>query len=103
MAYKKHTQFIFDDLENPYKKADYGDLGIMFKIFTLIAKTRDRKYMSQHELAEKTEIKQSYIAKLEAGRANPTLSQLLKITRALGLKITLEQGELPPDVDWLDG
>jgi hypothetical protein len=41
MAYKKYTQFIFDDVKNsPRKKELYGDLGDMYEFFLEIVELR---------------------------------------------------------------
>lgn len=48
---------------------------------------RKKKRISQNQLANISEIHRTYIAKIEGGRANPSLKILLKI--AFSLKVSL--------------
>jgi transcriptional regulator with XRE-family HTH domain len=48
---------------------------------------RDQRGLSQRALAEKAGISREYLARLETGRQDPTLSTLEKIARAL--KVTV--------------
>jgi DNA-binding XRE family transcriptional regulator len=95
-APKKHTQFIFDDIEDPRKAAPYGFLGMQFEIFKNLAEIRIRKGLTQHDLAKKSDVPQPTIARIEAGRANPNLMLLIKISHALDHKIKLEPAEFAP-------
>lgn len=91
MAHKKFTQFIFDDIKDQYNKKEYGDLGRMYQFFAEMTEIRwQKRRLTQHQLAEKTGISQSAIAKIEAGRGNPTLAQLVKIAEALNCKLIFE-------------
>jgi len=47
---------------------------------------RNERGLSQRSLAEKAGISREYLARLEAGRQDPTLSTLEKLARALGVK-----------------
>ncbi|MES2216242.1 MAG: helix-turn-helix transcriptional regulator [Patescibacteria group bacterium] len=91
MRYKKYTQFIFDDVRDPDRKDMYGDLGLMYEFFALIPELRRQKRMTQHDLAKKAEISQPLLAKIEAGRANPTIKQLVKIAEGFDCKLTFEE------------
>jgi ribosome-binding protein aMBF1 (putative translation factor) len=86
---KKFTEFIFGHIRDPKKKELYGDLGLMYEFFEAITIARQQQYLSQRQLAEKAGIKQSALAKIEAGRSNPTLSTLIKIVSALGLNLKI--------------
>jgi transcriptional regulator with XRE-family HTH domain len=48
---------------------------------------RQRRGMTQEELAEKAGIGRSYLARLETARQDPTLSTLEKLAKALGVKV----------------
>ena len=95
-APKKYTQFIFDGIDSPNNSNPHGFLSLMFEVFKEMALIRNKKRLSQHDLAKKCGIAQATIAKIEAGRGNPTLLQLTKIAHALGQKITFEPTEFPP-------
>jgi transcriptional regulator with XRE-family HTH domain len=48
---------------------------------------RDKRRLTQRELARKAGLSRGYLARLEIGRQDPTLSTLEKLARALGVKI----------------
>lgn len=51
-----------------------------------------KKEVSQYDLADKLGLKQSNISQLE-GRENITTSVLVRAVSALGLRLTMEEGE----------
>jgi len=55
----------------------------------LIRSLRKRLRMTQKQLAKRTEVPQSYIAKLESGKTSPSLQTLEKIFRSLGCSLAL--------------
>ena len=54
---------------------------------TRIKALRERRSMTQEQLAEKAGIGRSYLARLETARQDPTLSTLEKIAKALRVKV----------------
>lgn len=46
--------------------------------------------LSQASLAKKAGLQQSAVARIESGKANPSLSTILKLTEALGVKLVLK-------------
>lgn len=52
-----------------------------------IAQLREERKISQAELAERTGLAQSNIARTEAGKFSTTLDVLTKVGEALGVKI----------------
>ena len=71
-----------------YKKA-YDELEFEFELIKAILDARQKKGLTQKKLAEKIGTKQSAIARFESGRANPRLSFLKKLSRALDVKLTV--------------
>ena len=53
-----------------------------------IQKLRDERGWSQVQLAAKAGISREYLARLETGRQDPRVSVLLKIARALKVKVS---------------
>ena len=53
-----------------------------------IREIRDEKNISQQDLAAKCNFEKSNMSRLEAGKVNPTLSTLEKISSALEVNIT---------------
>jgi len=47
---------------------------------------REKKRMTQEDLADKAQIDVSYLAKIENGYVNTTIRYLIKISKALGVK-----------------
>ena len=76
---------------DPKVKKAYDDLEFEFTLIRAILDARTKKGMTQKKLAEKLGTKQSAIARFEAGNANPTLSFLKKLSRALDLKLTVHE------------
>lgn len=54
-----------------------------------LATARRRKTLTQHALAEKAGVTQAYVAKLESGEANPTLSVVGKLLAVMGLGLVI--------------
>ncbi len=96
----KTTQFEFEMISIPSKRKYYGDLALMYDVFVSLTDYRKKKRLTQKELAEASGIDRTIIARIEAGRANPTLSQLVKLGRALSIVIKFEEKQLlPPSED----
>jgi transcriptional regulator with XRE-family HTH domain len=99
---KEHTQHIFDDLDKNPEAGSYGYLSLMFEVFRDIADIRNELCMTQHELAKKARMDQATLAKIEAGKANPTLYQLVKIAHAFGGKLRFRKMS-KKEIDALSG
>jgi transcriptional regulator with XRE-family HTH domain len=57
------------------------------KLGMKIVQLRESRKLSQSDLAERTELPQGLIAQLESGELIPSLSPLIKIARALGVRL----------------
>jgi transcriptional regulator with XRE-family HTH domain len=53
-----------------------------------IRSERKRHGWSQEELAERAELNRAYVTELESGRRTPNLDTLLRVSRALGLRLS---------------
>lgn len=53
-----------------------------------IKQLREQKRLTQEALAEKAGLSLGYIARLEIGRHDPSLSTLVKLAKALKVKVT---------------
>ena len=51
----------------------------------MIKTYRKMKNITQKELAERLNVTQGYISKLEKGHGNPTLEQIIHLANALGI------------------
>jgi transcriptional regulator with XRE-family HTH domain len=79
-------------MKEPGFREGYEALEEEFSVASLLIEARTRSHLTQAELAERMGTSQSTIARLESGKAKPTLSTLRKLAQATGtqLKITLE-------------
>ncbi len=70
-------------LSDPEFKAEYERLRPQYQIISEIIRHRQRRKMTQEQLAKRSGTTQSAIARLEAGKANVTLETLERIAEAL--------------------
>lgn len=56
------------------------------KVIKQLKEERERKDLSQAEVAKKAGINKNYFARLERGEENPSTDTILKIAKALDLK-----------------
>ena len=76
-------------LSDPEVKKEYDRLQPEFEIISQLIELRAKKHLTQKALAKKLGTKQSAIARLEAGRGNPTLEFLQKTAKALNKKLVV--------------
>ena len=91
IEYRPWSELRAKYMRDPEFKRAYDDLELEFSLISAILDARTKKGMTQKKLAEKVGTKQSAIARFEAGNANPTLSFLKKLSRALDLKLTVHE------------
>ncbi|MBQ8281195.1 MAG: helix-turn-helix transcriptional regulator [Lachnospiraceae bacterium] len=75
--------------QNPELGKDITDVEEQAKIISALIKQRKELGLSQRDLASICGIPQSSVARIESFQTTPNLSTLLKIFRALGLKLTV--------------
>jgi len=76
---------------NPELRKEYKTLAPQYEIIEAVIAARIEKQMTQAELAERADTKQSNISRFESGNYNPSVEFLQKIAGALDkqLEITL--------------
>ena len=71
----------------------YNDYMTTNKVYEQIAKqireSRMAQDISQEELAAKSKVDRTYLARIEEQKANPSVKVLVKLARALGLKLVI--------------
>lgn len=90
---RKHLDFdvyLKEVLKNPKLKAEYDRLEPEFAVIEAILEARVKKHMTQAQLAKKIGTKQSAIARIESGNANPSIGFLQKLADALGKKLVIQ-------------
>lgn len=89
---RKHLDFdiyLKNALKNPKIKTEYDKLEPQFAPIEAILEARVKKGITQAQLASKVGTKQSAIARLESGNANPSIGFLQKLAEALGKKLVI--------------
>lgn len=75
--------------DSPARRRGYEKAGRAIRLAFEIRALREKKGISQRELAERVGTTQSAIARLEAGNISPSLPTLDKIAAALGAEVSL--------------
>jgi transcriptional regulator with XRE-family HTH domain len=75
---------IIDEVAEEQTKERFELDDILYDISMKIFDYRIGKGWTQKQLAEKLDIKQAMVSKLESGEYNPTVEQLWKISKKLG-------------------
>jgi transcriptional regulator with XRE-family HTH domain len=70
-------------------KAGYDSLEEEFALASLLIEARTRANLTQAELASKMGTSQSTIARLESGKAAPSLSTLRRLAKATGTRLEI--------------
>ena len=83
-------EFLEESLKNPKIKAEYDKLEPEFAVIEAVLKARVQKGITQEQLAKKIGTKQSAIARIESGNANPSIGFLQKLAEALGKKLVIQ-------------
>ena len=79
-------------LENPEVLKESEKLEPEFQALRQLILIRRRNKITQHELAERINMRQSHIARLESGEITPTLKILKRYAEGLNLVITFNIG-----------
>jgi transcriptional regulator with XRE-family HTH domain len=76
-------------LKDPAFKAGYDALEEELALASLLIEARTRANLTQAELASKMGTSQSTIARLESGKAAPSLSTLRRLAKATGARLEI--------------
>jgi len=89
MTFKEYKKVALEG--DPELRKEYEALASQYDIIDAVIAARIEKRMTQAELAERADTKQSNISRFESGNYNPSVEFLQKIAEALGkrLEITL--------------
>ena len=83
----KHEDVKKQLLQSPEVQKEYNELKFQYDIKREIIKLRIEQGLSQQELADRINTKQSAISRLESGDYNPSLEFLNKVANALGKEL----------------
>ena len=84
------------ELNDPEFARSYGAECARSEFGLALLKARQKRKLTQKQLSDMLGIRQPYIAQLESGEANPTLSTAGRILASLGLKLVITTAPLNP-------
>jgi len=76
-------------LKDPEFKEEWEKLEPLYNLIEAEIKLRNKKKLSQKELAERMGTSQPAIARFERGNVSPTVDFLTKLAKALGAELEL--------------
>lgn len=91
------TDDLLERLEDPEYAKLYGAENAKVDFAITLTKARKSLNHTQKSLADKLGISQPYIAKLEAGEANPTLGAVGSLLATLGYRLVTQTAPLYPE------
>lgn len=82
---------VFAELrKDPEYMKEYEALEEEFALIEALIDARTRADLTQEQVAERMQTSQSYVAKLEGGRINPSVNALKRYARATGTKLRFQ-------------
>jgi predicted transcriptional regulator len=91
---KRHREYIREQIKkNPKFADDLAEADREVAIAVELAKLRERRGLSQTQLAQLAGMKQPQVARLESGAYFPAIGTLIRLLAALGGKIEIGPNE----------
>jgi transcriptional regulator with XRE-family HTH domain len=75
--------------DSPARRRGYERAGRAIRLAAEVRELREKRGLSQRELAERLGTTQSAVARLEAGSVSPSLPTLDKLADALGVELVV--------------
>ena len=75
--------------DSPARRRGYERAGRTIRLAMEIHQLREKRGLSQRELAERLGTTQSAVARLEAGNVSPSLPTLDRVAEALGVELVV--------------
>ena len=87
---KNFRETLNEQLKDPAFQAEWEALEPERQIVRAIIEGRERRDLTQQQLAEITGIQQADISRLENGTGNPSLRTLKRLAAGMGMQLKLE-------------
>lgn len=87
---KNFRETLDEQLKDPVFQAEWEALEPERQIIRAIIEGRERRDLTQQQLAEITGIQQADISRLENGTGNPSLRTLKRLAAGMGMQLKLE-------------
>ena len=85
MSFRKH---LVEEMKNPEFKKAFEEEKRLLELSYAIVEAREKKGLTQRELAQKSHVTQQQLSKIENG-VNCNMLTFIKVSSALGLGITV--------------
>ena len=85
MTFREHLN---EEMKNTHFKKMYEEEKHLLELGLLIIEAREQKGLTQRELAQKSQVTQQQLSKIENG-INCNMLTFIKVSSALGLDLTL--------------
>ncbi|MDA8312318.1 MAG: helix-turn-helix transcriptional regulator [Actinomycetota bacterium] len=89
MTRKTWEEVKSEQADTPARRRGYERAGRTIRLAMEIHELREKRGLSQRELAERLGTTQSAVARLEAGNVSPSLPTLDKVAEALGVELVV--------------
>ena len=86
----KFNDFLNEQLQDPEFRREYEALQPERAVIHAIIDARQKAWLTQKELSERTGIAQGDISKLENGNANPSIRTLQRLANGMGMTLKVE-------------
>ena len=80
-------------LRNPKFRKAYDALGPKYALISAMLNARNKRGMTQVEIARRAGTTQSAIARFESGKSNPTLDFAARLSKGVGAKLEVRLKE----------
>lgn len=87
---KNFRETLDEQLKDPVFQAEWEALEPERQIIRAIIEGREKRDLTQQQLAEITGIQQADISRLENGTGNPSLRTLKRLAAGMGMQLKLE-------------
>ena len=87
------NKYLQNTLKDPELKEDYDALELEYQLRIALIEARINKKITQQELSCKTGITQADINRIENGVRYPSLSMVMRLANALGMRLVLKTAE----------
>ncbi|MGH2868369.1 MAG: helix-turn-helix domain-containing protein, partial [Solirubrobacteraceae bacterium] len=87
---KTNDEILQEELQDPEFRAVWERTALARAVALAIVRYRGDHGLSQRDLAERLDMKQPQVARLELGEVNPSMETLMRVSAQLGIEFTID-------------
>jgi transcriptional regulator with XRE-family HTH domain len=87
---KTNDEILQEELRDPEFRAEWERTALARAVALAIVRYRGDHGLSQRDLAQRLEMKQPQVARLELGEVNPSIETLMRVASRLGIEFTID-------------